>query len=358
MSLLLTPITIGNHSYRNRIAMSPMCQYSAEDGFANDWHFVHLGSRAVGGVGLVMQEATAVSAIGRISPADLGLWKDEHQPALKRIVDFVHLHQAKIGIQLAHAGRKCSTSSLWTGTLPIAPEDGGWVGVAPSAITFREGFSQPKALSIDEIQEIVQQFKTAAIRAVEIGYDVIEIHAGHGYLLHEFLSPISNHRTDEYGGSLENRSRFLIECVRAIREVMRTDMNLFVRLSAIDYLENGWDIQQSIALSKILKAEGVHLVDASSGAIAPGEKIEAQPNYQVSFAAAIKKEAGIATAAVGLILTPKQAEEILQKEEADMVFLGRELLRNPYFALQAAVELDGENIFPDQYIRGFHVKKK
>lgn len=357
MSLLFSPLTIGTNTYKNRIVMSPMCQYSSEDGLANDWHYIHLTTRAIGGVGLIMQEATAVSPEGRISPKDLGIWKDEHIPPLKRIVDAVHLHQAKIGIQLAHAGRKASTSILWQGTQPLKPNEGAWQTLAPSAIPFDAHYPQPEALSIEGIRQIIHQFKVAATRAVAAGYDVIEIHAAHGYLLHEFLSPIANHRTDEYGGSFENRCRLLLECVSEIKSVIPSTVNLFVRISAIDYLENAWDLEQSINLSKTLKTMGVDLIDVSSGAIAGGEKINALINYQVPFAAAIKQEVGIPTGAVGLILTPQQAEEILQNQAADLIFLGRELLRNPYFALQAAQELDGENIFPNPYIRGFHAKK-
>lgn len=337
--------------------MSPMCQYSSEDGFANDWHFIHLTTRAIGGVGLIMQEATAVSPEGRISPKDLGIWKDEHIQPLKRIVDAVHLHQAKIGIQLAHAGRKSSTSILWEGTQPLKAIAGAWQTLAPSAIPFDAHYPLPEALSIEGIHQVIQQFIAAALRAVEAGYDVIEIHAAHGYLLHEFLSPISNLRTDDFGGSFENRCQLLLECVKGIKAAIPTTVSLFVRLSAIDYLDNAWDLEQSIKLAKLLKPLGVDLIDVSSGAIAGGEKIKAQVNYQVPFAAAIKQEAQMPTGAVGLILTAQQAEKILQDQAADLIFLGRELLRNPYFALQAAQELDGENIFPNQYIRGFYSKK-
>lgn len=358
MSLLLSEIKIGSQVFKNRIVMSPMCQYSSVDGYASDWHLVHLGSRAVGGAGLIIQEATAVSPIGRISPDDLGLWEDGHKASLRRIVEFIHQQGSKIGIQLAHAGRKSSTSSIWKGNRVLNEEEGGWRGVAPSAIPFNHSYATPDALSTEDIQEVIRQFVQAAVRAADIGYDVIEIHAAHGYLLHEFMSPISNQRTDHYGGTFENRTRMLLECVRAVRERIPAAVGLFIRISAVDYLDGGWNIDQSVQLARQLEDYGVDLIDVSSGAIAPGEQIPVHPGYQVPFAAEIKAHTDLKVGAVGLILTSLQAESILQSRQADMIFLGRELLRDPYFALHAAQQLDGDNIYPDQYLRAFYQKKK
>lgn len=357
MSLLLSPFTTHTVTLRNRIVMSPMCQYSANDGFANDWHLVHLGSRAVGGTALIIQEATAVSPEGRISPDDLGIWKDEHIPMLARIVDFVHSQGARIGIQLAHAGRKAGTSVPFKGYKVLGFEEGGWQGWAPSAIAYSEESHTPREMSKEDIEKVKADFRAGARRAVQAGYDIIEIHAAHGYLIHEFYSPISNHRTDEYGGNFEGRIRFLLEVVEEVKQELSDKQALWVRISAVDYLEGGWTIEDSVALAKHLKAAGVHLIDVSTGSIAPGEVFKPFPGYQVHFAEQIRKEADIPVGAVGLILSPEQAEEILQAGQADLILLGRELLRNPHFALQAAQQLDGANIYPPQYLRGFYAKK-
>lgn len=350
MSKLLSPTTLGPTILKNRIVVSPMCQYSAIDGFANDWHLVHLGARAVGGAGLIMQEATAVSPEGRISYGDLGLWKDEQMEKLKTIVDFLHLQGAKAGIQLAHAGRKASCEKPWEGGHQIAPDDeNGWETIAPSGIPFKDGDHAPIALDKIEIGRIVQNFADATQRALQIGYDVLEIHAAHGYLLHQFLSPLSNHRMDSYGGSFDNRIRITLEIVDAVKKVWG-EKTLFVRISATDWVEGGWSIEDSVALSKILKEKGVHLIDTSSGGnvLAP---IPAKPNYQVHFAAQIKAEAQIPTGTVGLINTPKQAEEILLKDQADLIFIARESLRNPNFPLYAATILEDPIDWPSQYQR-------
>lgn len=358
MSLLFSPFRTGNVVLKNRIVMSPMCQYSSEDGFANDWHLVHLGSRAVGGTGLLIQEATAVSPEGRISPDDLGIWKDAHIEKLQQIVTFVHGQDAHIGIQLAHAGRKAGTNAPWKGHRVLDFDEGGWQGWAPYAIGFSAESHTPRAMSEEDIQQVISDFAQAARRAVLAGYDVVEIHAAHGYLIHEFLSPISNKRTDTYGGSFDNRIRFLKEIVQAVQGQLSDQNALWVRISAVDYLPGGWTLDESIALAKELKTLGVHLIDTSSGAIAPGERILAKPNYQVDFASQIRKEAGIAVGAVGLILSAEQAEEILESEQADLILLGRELLRQPHFALHAAQKLDETNIYPNQYLRAFYAKRK
>ena len=350
MSKLLSPITLGTTTFKNRIVISPMCQYSAVDGFANDWHLVHLGARAVGGAGLIMQEATAVSPEGRISYGDLGLWKDEQMAKLKTIVDFLHTHGAKAGIQLAHAGRKASCEKPWEGGHQIAPDaENGWKTIGPSAIPFKENDRAPIALDKQEINRIIQNFADTAQRALQVGYDVLEIHAAHGYLLHQFLSPLSNQRSDEYGGSFENRIRLTLEIVAAVQKVWG-DQTLFVRISATDWVEGAWSIDDSVALSKILKQKGVHLIDTSSGgnALVP---IPAKPNYQVPFAAQIKAEAQIPTGAVGLINTPTQAEEILENAQADLIFIARESLRNPNFPLYAATILEDSIDWPSQYQR-------
>jgi 2,4-dienoyl-CoA reductase-like NADH-dependent reductase (Old Yellow Enzyme family) len=328
-----------------------MCQYSSLDGFANDWHLVHLGSRAVGGASLIISEATAVSAEGRISPDDQGIWKDEHIEKLKQITDFIHQQNAYAGIQLSHAGRKASTEAPWKGNKQIALNGGGWQTVAPSAIAYREADDVPVALDKDGIEKIKKDFKNAAKRAVAAGYDVIEIHAAHGYLLHQFLSPLSNTRGDEYGGSFENRIRLLLEVVALIQSEMRENMLLFVRISATDWADGGWEIEQSVRLSAILKDKGVDLMDVSTGALVSGVRIPIFPGYQVSFAERIKKDAGILTGTVGLITTAHQAEDILTEGKADVVLLARELLRDPYFPLHAATILGDDAAYPDQYER-------
>ncbi len=326
-----------------------MCQYSSEDGFATDWHLVHLGSRAVGGAGLVIAEASAVEARGRITAADLGIWKDEHTPMLARIAAFMRSQGAVPGIQLAHAGRKASTSPPWQGGAAIAPnEPGGWQTVAPSAIPFNAGDPVPSDLRVDDIRSIVAAFAAAAQRALCAGFDVIEIHAAHGYLLHEFLSPLSNRRTDEYGGSFENRIRMLLETVVAVRAVWPDRLPLFVRISATDWAEGGWDIDQSVRLAAELKKTGVDLVDCSSGALVPHVRIPLTPGYQVQFADRIRNEAEVLTAAVGLITEYARAEQILAEGRADIVLLARAFLRNPYWPLHA-----GADAVPVQYARAF-----
>jgi 2,4-dienoyl-CoA reductase-like NADH-dependent reductase (Old Yellow Enzyme family) len=351
MSKLFSPFKLKDVTFRNRIGVSPMCQYSSEDGFANDWHLVHLGSRAIGGAGLVIIEATAVSLEGRITPADLGIWKDEHIEQLKRIASFIEKHGAVAGIQLAHAGRKASKREPWNNNELISHEDGGWQTVAPSAVPFDDGYDNPKELSIKEIRKVIDDFSEAAKRSVTAGFKIVEIHAAHGYLLHEFLSPFSNKRTDIYGGSFENRIRLLLDIIEAVHSTWPPTHPLFVRISASEWKDGGWTIDDSIELAKILKNNGVDLVDCSSGGNIPGVKIPLTAGYQVPFAEAIKQQAGIATAAVGLITTAQQAEDILIHEQADMVFLARELLRDPYFPLHAAQQLGFDFKWPVQYER-------
>lgn len=331
--------------------MSPMCMYSSEDGFANDFHLTHLGSRALGGVGLIITEATAISPEGRISPDDLGIWKEEHIPELKKITSFIKAHGSVPGIQLAHAGRKASTSSPWKGHRVLTPDEGGWQTVAPSPIPFREGEPAPIALDQEGIEKVKNDFREAARRSLEAGFQVIEIHAAHGYLLHEFYSPLSNHRTDRYGGSFENRIRLLLEVTEEIQKVWPEDLPLFVRISATDWVPEGWNEDDSVRLAKILKEKGVDLMDCSSAANIPHVKIPVAPGYQVPFAEKIRKEAGIKTGAVGLITSAQQAEDILQKGQADLIILGRQLLREPYFALHAAQELGADIKWPNQYER-------
>lgn len=345
--MLYSPIKFRNIELQNRWVMSPMCMYSAIEGMPNDFHLVHYGSRAQGGTGLLIAEATGVVPEGRITNGCTGIWNDEQAESFRRIVDFVHQHsKSKIGIQLAHAGRKAST---WNGK-QISLEE-GWQTVAPSPIPYMEGERIPHELSVEEINALVQRFKEAAQRAVNAGFDVIEIHAAHGYLLHQFLSPLSNNRTDEYGGSFENRCRFLLEVVEAVNAVLDDNHPLFVRISATEYAENGWDLDDSVKLAQLLKEKKVDLVDVSSGGNIHGARISVFDGYQVRFAAKIRKEAGIATGAVGLITEVKQAEEILQKGDADLIFVAREILRNPYLAIKGALETHEECFFPKQYER-------
>jgi 2,4-dienoyl-CoA reductase-like NADH-dependent reductase (Old Yellow Enzyme family) len=351
---LFSPLTIRDVTFRNRIAVSPMCQYSCEDGFATDWHLVHLGSRAVGGAGLVIVEATAVEARGRISPGDLGIWKDEHIDKLAQITGFIKEQGSVPGIQLAHAGRKASCQRPWDGGAAIAPDQpGGWQTVAPSPIPFEDSNPVPAELSTAEIQSLVDAFSQAAQRALKAGFEVIEIHAAHGYLLHEFLSPLSNKRTDNYGGSFDNRVRFLLEVTDALRDVMPQGMPLFVRISASDWADNGWDIGESVQLAAVLKQRGVDLIDCSSGGLVPYAKIKVEPGYQVPFAERIRQETGIMTGAVGLITEAHQADDIIRSCKADMVLLARELLRDPYWPLHAAQILDANVRLPLQYERAF-----
>lgn len=351
MSLLFSPYTIKEITFRNRIVVSPMCQYSSVDGFANNWHLVHLGTRAVGGAGLIIQEATAVLPEGRISYADMGIWKEEHIEKLKEINEFIHQQGTIAGIQLAHAGRKASAETAWNGGRQIHDGMNSWETVAPSPIPFHEKDRVPTELSLEAIKQIVHAFQNAARRSLAAGYKVLEIHAAHGYLIHEFYSPLSNKRMDEYGGSFENRIRFLLEILDAIRLEWPNHLPLLVRISATDWVENGWGIEDSVALAKILKEKGVDVIDTSSAANIPKAPIPLAPNYQVPLAAQIKKEAGIATGAVGLITDAQQAEDILYNEEADLIFMGRELLRNPYFPLEAAKQLGDEFTWPLQYER-------
>lgn len=353
MAALFTPLQIGAVTFRNRIVVSPMCEYSAVDGFANDWHLVHLGSRAVGGAGLILTEAIAVSPEGRISPADLGIWKDEHIEKLTQIVDFLHANGAVAGVQLAHAGRKASTTEPWKGMKLVQPEQGGWKNImAPSAIPFSDTYGEPIALDKAGIDKIIADFKAAAVRTLKAGFKVIEIHGAHGYLIHQFLSPLSNQRTDEYGGSFENRVRLLTEIVHAIQEVWPAENPLFVRISATDWVEGGWDLPSSTRLAGILKEMGVHLIDTSSGGLDTRQKIPVGPLYQTDFATHIRKETGIMTGAVGLITTAEEAEMIVSEGKADLVFMARELLRDPYFPMHAAHTLkDTSFVWPVQYER-------
>jgi 2,4-dienoyl-CoA reductase-like NADH-dependent reductase (Old Yellow Enzyme family) len=348
---LFSPLQLRSVSFANRIGVSPMCQYSAQDGFANDWHFVHLGSRAQGGAGLVIMEAAAVVPEGRISPGDLGIWKDEHIPGLKRIVSFLHSQGVRAGIQLAHAGRKGSRSVPFTGERLLLPAEGGWPTVGPSALAFGPGYSQPKPLSPVGLAAIPQAFAQAAQRALAAHFDFIEIHAAHGYLLHQFLSPLSNRRTDTFGGSFRNRTRLLLEVVDAVRAGWPTHLPLFVRISATDWVEEGWTIDESVELSCLFREHGVDLVDVSSGGLHPSAQIPVGPGFQVRFAGRIKREAGLPTAAVGLISDAAQANAIVAQGEADLVLLGREFLRDPYWPLHAAAALGESASWPVQYLR-------
>ena len=350
-SQLFSPLAIKSIVLKNRIAISPMCQYSATDGFANDWHLVHLGSRASGGAGLIIQEATAVSPEARISPQDLGLWKDEQIEKMQQINRFIVSQNAVPGIQLAHAGRKASVSAPWNGNKKLDESQGGWETVAPSAIGYHSNEKAPIALDKIGIQKVISDFKSATKRVVQAGYQVLEIHGAHGYLLHQFLSPLSNFRTDEYGGSFENRIRLTLEVVDAVQSEWPKDLPLFVRISATDWADGGWNVEESVALSKILKQKGVDLIDASSGGLVSHQKIPLGPNYQVSFAEKIKKETGILTGAVGLITEAIQAEEIIAGEKADLVLFARESLRNPNLGLTFAHELQATIQWPKQYER-------
>jgi 2,4-dienoyl-CoA reductase-like NADH-dependent reductase (Old Yellow Enzyme family) len=350
MSKLFSSLVIKNLTLKNRIVTSPMCQYSSIDGFTNDWHLVHLGTRAVGGAGLIFTEATAVSPEGRISPADAGLWKDEHIDGLRRIVSFIHLHGAISGIQLAHAGRKASCALPQNGGKQLDENHGGWNTVAPSPISFYVGDRTPDHLDKEGIRKVISDFKNAAARALVAGFKVIEIHGAHGYLIHEFLSPLSNKRTDEYGGSFENRIRLLLDIIDAVKSVWPEENPLFVRISSTDWTEGGWTLEESVNLAYILKDRGIDLVDCSSGGNVHNAQIPVSPGYQVPFSEALRKT-GILTGAVGFITTAIQAESILQEEKADLVFLARELLRNPYFPLRAARELGVEVTWPVQYLR-------
>jgi 2,4-dienoyl-CoA reductase-like NADH-dependent reductase (Old Yellow Enzyme family) len=347
---LFSPLTIRSISFKNRITVSPMCMYSSEDGFANDWHLVHLGSRAVGGPGLLITEAAAVSPEGRITPDDLGIWKPEHVENLKRITTFIKAQGVEPGIQLAHAGRKASTYTSWKGEGRVPETEGGWQTVAPSAVPFAPNYPEPLALDAAGIKKVVADFRAAALRSLEAGFTVVEVHAAHGYLLHQFLSPLSNQRTDAYGGSFENRIRLTVEVVEAVREVWPEELPLFVRISATDWTEGGWNADESVALAQVLKTKSVDLIDCSTGGNVAA-KIPVGPAYQVQFAERIKKEAGILTGAVGLITTAAEAEGIVATGQGDLVLLAREFLRDPYFPLHAAHELGAEVEWPVQYVR-------
>jgi 2,4-dienoyl-CoA reductase-like NADH-dependent reductase (Old Yellow Enzyme family) len=348
---LFDVLKIRHVTLRSRIVVSPMCQYSSSDGFASDWHLVHLGSRAVGGAALVFTEASAVLPEGRISPQDLGIWKIEHIEMLGRITRFISSQGAIAGIQLAHAGRKASTYRPWEKPGSVPETEGGWKALAPSAIPFGNGYATPAALDEAGIQDVVKAFAAAARRACEAGFRVVEIHAAHGYLLHQFLSPLSNQRTDAYGGSFENRTRLVREVVSTVRKVWPESHPLWIRISATDWIEGGWDLPQSIELTKQLGSLGVDLVDCSSGGIVPGAKIPVRAGYQVPFADAIRRATGILTGAVGMITTADQAEAILQEGRADVVLLAREFLRQPYWPLRAAQELGSHFPWPVQYLR-------
>ena len=352
MPHLFDSFTIRDLEFSNRVFVSPMCEYSSVDGYANDWHFVHLGSRAVGGAGLVLTEATAVLPEGRISPQDLGIWEDEHVDFLKRVVSFIHEQGSAAGMQLAHAGRKASTRRPWEGDGVVPESEGGWKNVmAPSAIPFADNYPTPQALTIDGIQRVVRAFADAARRACDAGFRVIEIHAAHGYLIHEFLSPLSNHRDDSYGGSFENRTRLIREIVTAVRSSWPKGAPFFVRISATDWVEGGWDLEQSIELARSLKQLDVDLIDCSSGGTVPHAKIPAGPGYQTPFAQRIRHEAEILTGAVGMITSPVQAEQIIGTGQADAVVIAREFLRDPYWPLRAARELGQSISWPVQYLR-------
>jgi 2,4-dienoyl-CoA reductase-like NADH-dependent reductase (Old Yellow Enzyme family) len=352
MAMLFEPLRLRDVTLKNRIAVSPMCQYSSTDGLANEWHLVHLGSRAVGGAGLVLVEATGVEARGRISPLDMGLWQDEQVEPLARIARFVEAHGAVAGVQLAHAGRKASVRAPWDeGGKPLGETEGGWRVVAPSAVPFAPGHPQPLALDAAGLSAVKQAFVAAAGRALAAGFRVIELHAAHGYLLHQFLSPLANQRTDSYGGSFANRVRLVLEVTEAVRRVWPERLPLLVRLSATDWMEGGWDLEQAVALAQKLRPLGVDLVDCSSGGLVPQAKVPVGPGYQVGFAERIRRDGAISTGAVGMITSPEQADQIIRLGHADLVFLARELLRDPYWPLHAATRLGVKVDWPSQYLR-------
>jgi NADH:flavin oxidoreductases, Old Yellow Enzyme family len=351
MSVLFSPLTIKGVTLKNRLIVSPMCQYSSVDGFADDWHLVHLGSRAVGGVSLVISEATAVSPEGRISPYDLGIWKDEHIEKLAQITAFIKGQRCVPGIQLAHAGRKASTAVPWRGRGRVTEEEGGWVPVAPSALAFADYYPMPVELDREGIRKVIADFTEAAGRAFRAGFQVAEIHAAHGYLLHQFLSPLSNQREDDYGGPFENRIRLLLDVVAGVKSAWPADLPLFVRISATDWAEDGWNADDSVRLATVLKTAGVDLIDVSTGGLVSYQQIPVAPAYQLPFAARIKKETGILTSTVGLITDAAQAEAILANGDADAVMMAREFLRNPYFPLRAAADLKADVAWPVQYER-------
>jgi 2,4-dienoyl-CoA reductase-like NADH-dependent reductase (Old Yellow Enzyme family) len=351
MSALFTPLRLREVTLRNRVAVSPMCQYSAREGFPTEWHLVHLGSRAVGGAGLVIAEASAVTSEGRISPADTGIWSDGHAEAWKPIARFIAEQGAVPAIQLAHAGRKASTDVPWRGGGPVGEAALGWRPVAPSPLRFAEGYAVPRALTTDDLPTIVGAFRDAARRAEQAGFEAVEIHMAHGYLLHQFLSPLTNRREDEYGGSLENRMRLPLDVAHAVREAFPVEKPVLARISATDWVEGGWDLEQSVVLARGLREAGVDLVDCSSGGTVPDARVPLAPGYQVPFAAAIRERAGVATGAVGMITEPAQAEAIVAGGQADLVLLAREMLRDPYWPLRAAHALGADVRWPDPYLR-------
>ncbi len=351
MSVLFSPLRLRDVTFRTRVFVSPMCQYSCEDGMPNDWHLVHLGSRAVGGAGLVFTEATAVSREGRISPGDAGIWSDAHVPAWARVAAFVAEQGAVPGIQLAHAGRKASTRTPWQPGGLLAAEEGGWEPIAPSALRFADGSPLPREMTPADMQAVRREFEAAATRALAAGFRVVELHMAHGYLCHQFLSPLSNRRTDEYGGSLENRMRFPLEVTAGVRTAWPAELPLFVRMSATDWADDGWTVEESVEFARRLKQAGVDLVDCSSGGAVPHARVPVGPGYQAPFAARIRAEAGIATGAVGMITDPAQAEQIVATGGADAVLLARQFLREPYWPLHAAHELGAEGPWPVQYLR-------
>jgi 2,4-dienoyl-CoA reductase-like NADH-dependent reductase (Old Yellow Enzyme family) len=351
MSSLFSPIRLRSVYFRNRVFVSPMCQYSSQDGLPTSWHLVHLGSRAVGGAGLVMVEATAVSPEGRISPADSGIWGDAHAEAFAPIARFIREQGAFPGIQLAHAGRKGSCSAPWLGGDPLGKDAGGWQPLAPSAVPFASGQPLPHALTLAEMDTVEAQFRAATRRALAAGFQVVELHMAHGYLLHEFLSPLANQRADDYGGSLANRLRFPLRVARGVRAEWPADLPLFVRISATDWVAGGWDMDQSVVLARELKQVGVDLIDCSSGFVVPEARVPFAPGFQVPFAARIRAEAGVASGAVGVITEPDQAEQIVATGQADVVLLARQMLRDPYWPLHAAKSLHVDVPWPNPYLR-------
>ena len=356
MSKLFSELTIRGTAFRNRLWVSPMCQYSSIDGTPTDWHLVHLGSRAVGGAGAVIVEASGVSPVGRISPDDSGIWADKHVEAFQRITKFIADAGSVPGIQIAHAGRKASTSPPWLGGKRVEIADGGWQPIAPRAISFSTDYAMPREMDRADIDNVLGEFVSAAKRSVDAGFKVIEVHAAHGYLLHEFLSPLSNTRTDEFGGDLAGRMRFPLEVAAAVREAVPESIPVFVRISATDWVEGGWDLAQSVEFSKKLKEIGIDLIDCSSGGLVENAQIAVGPNYQVPFAEAIRREAGIATAAVGMITEPAQAEAILQSGQADAIMVARQFLRDPYMAFAAAKLLGSVTDVPKQYGRAIDLR--
>jgi 2,4-dienoyl-CoA reductase-like NADH-dependent reductase (Old Yellow Enzyme family) len=351
MSQLFSPFRLREVTFKHRVFVSPMCQYSSEDGLPTDWHLVHLGSRAVGGAALVMVEASAVAPEGRISPWDSGIWSDRHADAFRRITAFVKAQGAVPGIQLAHAGRKASTDRPWLGGRPVAPEAGGWQPLGPSPLPFGDGFPTPRELTARDLDAVVGQFVAAARRALAAGFEVVELHMAHGYLLHSFLSPLANRRQDDYGGPLENRTRLPLRVAAAVREAWPAALPLFARISATDWVEGGWTLEESIELARRLARLGVDLVDCSSGGAVPTARIPMGPGYQAPFAEAVRRAAGVPTGAVGMITSPAQAEQIVATGQADVVFLARELLRDPYWPLRASQALGAPLPFPPQYAR-------